>query len=128
MSHKYDKYRSSNSYPSQHDETYEYEYPLDNEMLSTYDHDKDGTLSNREVELSRLLHDIEVKAKKLEGQKRMAWVSLAMIGLVTFFLFTPAVSDSRINALSDLLGLFYISCAGITGAYVGITTWISKRG
>jgi len=114
-------------YPRYSHLNYEYEYPIDNEKLSNYDYNNDGTLNRREVELSQLLHDIEIKSKKLNAQKRMAWVSLVMIGIVTFVLFTPAISESRIDVLSDLLAMFYISCAGITGAYVGVTAWISRK-
>ena len=120
--YKNDRRKNSYSYKG-----CEYEYPLDDKKLSAYDRNNDGNLSEREIELSQLLHDIEIKSKKLNAQKRMAWVSLVMIGLVTFALFTPAVSDSRIDVLSDLLAMFYISCAGITGAYVGVTAWISRK-
>ena len=92
------------------------------------DLNKDGEVNDIDAELAKVFNEIEIKNRKMESQKQMAWVSLIMIGVVTFFVFTPIVSESRITALSDLLGLFYISCAGITGAYVGITTWISKRG
>jgi hypothetical protein len=49
----------------------------------------------------------------------MAW--LAMISMVSFtvLLFSPVLSDSRVQALSDLLGLFYIAQAGVVGAYMG---------
>jgi len=92
------------------------------------DLNKDGTVDNADAELAKAFNEIEIKNRKMESQKRMAWFSLFMIAIVTVFVFTPFVSDSRISALSDLLGLFYISCAGITGAYVGVTAWMSKKG
>jgi len=92
------------------------------------DLNKDGEVNDIDAELAKVFNEIEIKNRKMESQKQMAWVSLIMIGVVTFFVFTPIVSESRITALSDLLGLFYISCAGITGAYVGVTAWMSKKG
>ena len=92
------------------------------------DLNKDGTIDDSDAELAKVFSEIEIKNRKMESQKQMAWVSLIMIGVVTFFVFTPIVSESRVVALSDLLGLFYISCAGITGAYVGVTAWMSKKG
>lgn len=91
------------------------------------DLNKDGIISTEEVDAASILHEIDVKVAKLENQRQMAWVSLFLIGIVTFFLFTPLISDARVSALSDLLGLFYISCAGIVGAYVGVTAWMSRK-
>ena len=45
----------------------------------------------------------------------------------TLILFTPAVSEGRVSALADLLGLFYIAQTGVVGAYMGVTAWLSKR-
>jgi hypothetical protein len=33
----------------------------------------------------------------------------------------------RIQALSDISNLFYISGAGIVGAYMGTTAWMSRK-
>ena len=33
----------------------------------------------------------------------------------------------RVNALSDISNLFYISGAGIVGAYMGTTAWMNKK-
>lgn len=92
------------------------------------DWNNDGSINEDDAAISKVFHEIEVKNRKMESQKRMAWFSLFMIAVVTFLLFTPIVSESRVAALSDLLGLFYISCAGITGAYVGVTSWMSRKG
>ena len=91
------------------------------------DLDKDGRVSTEEVDSAAILHEIDVKITKLESQRQMAWFSLSLIAIVTIFLFTPFISDTRVSALSDLLGLFYISCAGIVGAYVGVTAWMSRK-
>jgi len=39
----------------------------------------------------------------------------------------PFMSVERINALSDISNLFYLSGAGIVGAYMGTTAWMSKK-
>jgi len=39
----------------------------------------------------------------------------------------PWVSIERINALSDISNLFYISGAGIVGAYMGATAWMNRK-
>ena len=52
-----------------------------------------------------------------------------MISMLVFtgFLFLPIFSDSRITALADLFGLFYIGQAGVVGAYMGMTAYMSTR-
>jgi hypothetical protein len=47
--------------------------------------------------------------------------------IFTLGLFLPIFSDGRINALADVLGLFYIAQAGIVGAYMGVSAWINKK-
>ena len=43
------------------------------------------------------------------------------------FLFTPFMSDSRVSALADLLGLFYIAQTGIVAAYMGATAYMAGK-
>lgn len=92
-----------------------------------FDINKDGNITEEEMNAVRLLHEIDVKIAKLQSQRQMAWLSLFLIAIVTFVLFTPLITEARIDALSDLLGLFYISCAGIVGAYVGVTAWMARK-
>jgi hypothetical protein len=49
------------------------------------------------------------------------------MGLFTAALFTPWIPLERIEALSDISNLFYISGAGIVGAYMGTTAWMSRK-
>lgn len=90
------------------------------------DYTNDGKITPEDINIAKALQEIEFKNRKMETQKTMAWLCLFMIGIVTFILFTPFVSEARIDALSDLLGLFYISCAGIIGAFVGVTAWANQ--
>lgn len=90
------------------------------------DYTNDGKITEEDINIAKALREIEMKNAKMETQKKMSWFCLLMIAVVTIILFSPFISDSRISALSDLLGLFYISCAGIVGAFVGVTAWINK--
>ncbi len=82
------------------------------------DLNKDGKVSEKEVDLL---------ARKMASQRRMAWVALSAIVIFTTVLFTPMVAETRVAALGDLIGLFYISMAGIVGAYMGVTAWMSRK-
>jgi hypothetical protein len=57
----------------------------------------------------------------------MAWVAMGSMIVFSAILFSSAVSESRVAALADLLGLFYIAQAGVVGAYMGVSAWMSKR-
>lgn len=70
--------------------------------------------------------DRELREERADTQRYMAWVALSSMLGVTCILFSPIISDSRVQALADLLGLFYIAQAGIVGAYMGITAWMSN--
>lgn len=90
------------------------------------DLDNDGNVSEKELSNSDHLLELELREEKANTQRRMAWVSLySMIGF-TIILFSPIISNERVNSLADLLGLFYIAQAGIVGAYFGFTSWMSN--
>lgn len=98
-----------------------------NSKFNKYDLNRDGEVSDNEMEDSYDLLELELREEKADTQKRMAWASFIVMVLVTLTLFLPVVSDSRVDALSDLLGLFYISQAGIIGAYMGVTAWMNRK-
>lgn len=71
--------------------------------------------------------DLELREEKADAHRRMAWVALFSMIIFTIVLFSPMLSDSRVEALADLLGLFYIAQAGIVGAYMGVTAWMNRK-
>jgi len=80
-------------------------------------------------EMARLkdLHEMERADKKQLQQRYMAWSAIASMVVFTMLLFTPLVKESRVAALADLLGLFYIAQAGVVGAFMGMSAWMSKK-
>jgi hypothetical protein len=95
-------------------------------MVSVADLDNDGKIGRRDIENSTQLLELELREEKADSQRRMAWVAIISMIVFTVLLFSPVVSDSRVEALADLLGLFYIAQAGVVGAYMGVTAWMSK--
>lgn len=95
--------------------------------LDKFDLTGDGNVSNEELVMSKEMLEIELQEEKANTQKRMAWFSLFLMLIFTLLLFTPLVSETRVSALADLLGLFYIAQAGVVGAYMGVQAWMSKR-
>ena len=92
-----------------------------------YDIDGDGEVTDQELERHQQVVELELREEKADSQKQMAWVAMISMVLFSVFLMLPAMPDSRVQALSDLLGLFYIAQASIVAAYFGATAFMSRR-
>ena len=77
------------------------------------DLDHDGIVSDDEMKAAELQHDL----RKQRAQRRMATAALIGMGVFTIAMFF--VDIERVNALSDISNLMYISGAGIVSAYMG---------
>jgi cytochrome bd-type quinol oxidase subunit 2 len=91
------------------------------------DRDGDGIISDRELEIAERKLEIELREQKQSTMRKMAWVALGTMVAFTIMLFTPYITTVRIDSLSELSALFYISLSGIVGAYMGVTSWMSKK-
>lgn len=81
------------------------------------DINQDGIVSSKEE---------EIYEKKAINRRRMAWVSLVAM-IISGFALMFLIPEARLQKLGAMLDLYWISLGGITGAYVGISTWMSKR-
>ena len=54
---------------------------------------------------------------------------VALLGMVGFtgLLFSPIIPVERVNALGDLLGLYYIGQASVIGFYFGAQAYMSRK-
>ena len=91
------------------------------------DLDRDGTVGAEDIATLEKLAEVERQDRKQQAQRRMAWVAMWSMVVFTVVLFSPVISDSRVSALADLLGLFYIAQAGVVGAFMGMSAWMSRR-
>jgi hypothetical protein len=91
-----------------------------------YDADWNGTVDDDEIDNAQEMLELELREEKADAHRRMAWAAMISMIIFTIALFLPWVSESRVAALADLLGLFYIAQAGVVGAYMGVTAWMSK--
>lgn len=89
---------------------------------------RDGQVTDQEIGQTSDIVEIELREQKANTQRKMAWAAMASMVIFTLVLFSPILSDARVAALADLLGLFYIAQAGIVGAYMGVTAWMSNSG
>ena len=92
-----------------------------------YDQDGDGIVTDAELAHIKEIKETETALRKNLAQLRMARYTLIAMGVFTFMMFMPFISIERINALAEISSLFYISGAGIVGAYMGTTAWMSKK-
>ena len=87
--------------------------------------DGDGVFTDEELAHAKEIRQAEHQMRKLRAQRRMATASLAAMGAFTVAMFIVPIE--RVSALADISNLFYISGAGIVGAYMGTTAWMSKK-
>ena len=96
-------------------------------VYEEFDVDGDGVVSDAELATVKAIHEVTEKEEKADAQRRMAWISLIGMLFFTCFLFLPIFPDSRIKAMADLFGLFYIGMAGVVGAYMGMTAYMANK-
>ena len=91
-----------------------------------YDIDGDGVVSDDELSHIKEIKETETKLRKNLAQLRMARYTLIGMGVFTVAMFVVPIE--RVEALSDISNLFYISGAGIVGTYMGTTAYLTKNG
>ena len=96
-------------------------------VVVDFDIDGDGNITEAEIAMKERMLEIELREEKAESQKKMAWIAMLMMIGFTVFLFTPIMTDSRVKALADLLGLFYIAQTGVVAAYMGATAYMAGK-
>ena len=95
-------------------------------VLSTI---KEGIIMTEEIKETNGNGDKEMTKQRWKNRRRMAWVSLISMILVTItILFTEIVEIERLNVLKEVITWFYFSCASIIGMYMGATTYASIKG
>ena len=97
-----------------------------NSILDEYDLDGDNEITNEELKQAKEIKETETKLRKNLAQLRMARYTLKGMGIFTIAMFVVPIE--RVNALSDISNLFYISGAGIVGTYMGTSAYMAKNG
>lgn len=105
-----------------------------NSEYERFDLDGDGVVSDDELAMQKEIHEMERldsqakhEHKKQAAQRRMATISLIAMLIFTVVVMTPIIPESRVKLLGELSALFYISMAGIVGAYMGMTAWMANK-
>ena len=97
-------------------------------QYNEYDLDKDGVVSDKELEVVTKMHETEAAEEKADAQRRMAWISMAAMIIFTVIVMIPGfIPETRLKLLGDLSALFYIGMVGVVGAYMGMTAYMSRK-
>ena len=94
-------------------------------VFADYDQNSDGIVSDEELSHIKEIKETEAKLRKQIAQLRMARYTLIGMGVFTAAMFFMPIE--KINALSDISNLLYISGAGIVGTYMGTTAWMARK-
>ena len=87
-----------------------------------------GGRYGREDRQRETITDIDLEKRKWSNRRRMAWLAFISMILVTAALLFAPIEASRIKILSEPITWFYFAMASVIGAYMGFTTWASKKG
>ena len=95
-------------------------------IYAEYDEDGDGIISDEELSHVKAIKETETQLRKNLAQLRMARYTLIAMGVFTVALFIVPIE--RVNALSDVSNLLYISGSSIVGFYMGSNAYMAKNG
>jgi hypothetical protein len=66
--------------------------------------------------------------RRWKNRRRMAWLSLLSMTVITYIiLFTNMVPIERLNVLTEVITWYYFCSVSVVGAYMGFTTWASRK-
>ena len=95
--------------------------------LEEYDLNKDCVVTDAEIDRAKEMQEAEDLSRKHLAQLRLARFALIGMGVYTILLFMPFVPDERIKLLTSISDLLYISLSSVVGAYMGFTSWMSRK-
>jgi len=99
----------------------------DKTKFSAWDLDDDGEITDEEIAHAKEIQETETKLRKNLAQLRMARYTLVFMGCYAVFLASPWCSAEKLEGLGAVTDLIFLSGAGIVGAYMGTTAWMSKK-
>ena len=97
------------------------------DLIKNFDLDGSGTVSEKEIELSKELIEISLREDKSASQKRMAWVAVGSMCIFAVLPLMPFVPESRLDTLASLSDMLFLSQASIVGLYFGATAMMHKK-
>lgn len=90
---------------------------MDNTDNTEIDINHDGKVTDREY---------KIYEQRAWHRRTMAWLAL-IAAIASGFSIMFLIPEAKLKELDGLLELYWIGLLGITGTYVGVSTWVSRR-
>ena len=98
-------------------------------VLDKYDFDEDGEITDNEIKDIKEIEDIERANRRQRHQRMMAWY--ALVGMISYpacIMFCEFVGLTKsADLLATMAPTYFIAAAGVAGAFMGVTAWMSKK-
>jgi len=95
--------------------------------MTIIDTDQDGVIDAQDVELSKQISELQDASRKHLAQLRLARYAMVFMAVYTLLLFAPFVSDKRIELLTAVSDLLYISLCSVICAFFGFTSYMQRK-
>lgn len=95
--------------------------------MTIIDTDQDGVIDAQDVELSKQISELQDASRKHLAQLRLARYAMVFMAVYTLLLFAPFVSDKRIELLTAVSDLLYISLCSVICAFFGFTSFMQRK-
>ena len=95
--------------------------------MTIIDTDQDGVIDKEDVELSKQISELQDASRKHLAQLRLARYAMVFMAVYTLLLFAPFVSDKRIELLTAVSDLLYISLCSVICAFFGFTSYMQRK-
>jgi hypothetical protein len=69
---------------------------------------------------------LENQDKKEDQLRQMAWVAMLSMVVFTAALFIPFIGIDRLDAIGNILQMFYIAQAGVVATFFGTSAWLNR--
>jgi len=95
--------------------------------MTIIDTDQDGVIDKEDVELSKQISELQDASRKHLAQLRLARYAMVFMAVYTLLLFAPFISDKRIELLTAVSDLLYISLCSVICAFFGFTSYMQRK-
>lgn len=95
--------------------------------MTIIDTDQDGVIDKEDVELSAKISELQDASRKHLAQLRLARYAMVFMAVYTLLLFAPFISDKRIELLTAVSDLLYISLCSVICAFFGFTSYMQRK-
>lgn len=76
------------------------------------------------------MEEVEVEKLRWKNRRRMAWLSLISMIIITLVLILvpeSIITVTKLSVIGEFITWFYFACTGVIGAYMGVTTYAHMK-